>query len=381
MVKLFWNLLSNLWSQRILKPQRNSYLITIYLSLTASFAQGQTSKITPSAPTSGHDDQLQALYRPLEIEYHLEEERQSCEPIDLRAEFEARGLPDVRHQDSTGWCYAYVGADLVSYELKKNISAADIARQYLNRGNTEHITNGSGMNSSFPLGGGFTDQAITLTNEGGGFCLEEEFPSEDYSISLAHAPVIQYPANSGAAKQQTQLICLETEILAEMYNQIPIRNLLETIVSNEMRSILNVLARSRCTQRFTLPSDIKINSVSRMIGHPYDSPENLPLYQKIDDVLSDNRPVSVTIDSSSFSSIPKDRIRLAPSPEHQAVIAGRRFNQENGRCEYLIRNSESGCQSYNQEYECENNHFWMPRKLVRMASGSADYFTASASGQ
>jgi hypothetical protein len=50
----------------------------------------------------------------------------SCEPQDLRND--KLGL--VHNQERLGWCYAFTGADLLSYKLGEKISAADMATAY-----------------------------------------------------------------------------------------------------------------------------------------------------------------------------------------------------------------------------------------------------------
>ena len=51
--------------------------------------------------------------------------KDKCQNTDLRST-----LPPIRDQDSVGWCYAYLAADLVSQKSGKNISAVELALNY-----------------------------------------------------------------------------------------------------------------------------------------------------------------------------------------------------------------------------------------------------------
>ena len=54
-------------------------------------------------------------------------EEKKCQPaVDLRNQ----ALGEVRDQDSIGWCYAFAGADLLTYKLGKKVSAVDVAMNY-----------------------------------------------------------------------------------------------------------------------------------------------------------------------------------------------------------------------------------------------------------
>ncbi|MBL7545303.1 MAG: hypothetical protein JNL11_15905 [Bdellovibrionaceae bacterium] len=50
---------------------------------------------------------------------------------------------------------------------------------------------------------------------------------------------------------------------------------------------------------------------------------------------------------------------------HMSVVVGRRYNRQNGECEYLIRNSWGrGCSSYDAHYTCEAGNIWMPKSVL-----------------
>lgn len=315
---------------------------------------------------------------PLALDLNADHERADCGQIDLRPEFAQRNLPDRRHQDTTGWCYAFVGADLVSYEVRQNVSPADIARQYINNATPEHLASLDAVRRNpvaqfQPLGGGFTKTAVEATRPGG-FCLESEFPSEDYSWSeeQERAMIAMYPNKNDRPDE-----CLYTENIVPLFTGIPVRELLGLVHSDDFRRILNQLPNSVCQSRISLPENLRIQNVARKGREPYNDRRHESFYQRIDSVLTGNRPVSLSINSSIFNR-PMESLRSLADAGHQVVLAGRRLNPATGRCEYLIRNSESSCQNYYSEYECENNHVWIPREIVRMGTFGADFITSDS---
>lgn len=331
---------------------------------------------------------LQYLQSSLNLEYNREEEEQNCSNIDLRDRFEEKNIPDRRHQDTTGWCYAFVAADLVSYELGENISPADIARQYLNDVNPDHLQEEqlNPLVQVQPLGGGHTIIAINSSRENG-FCLESEFPSQDYAqsaeggLAIASNDIIQVRPIVDKTSIDPEIlagndICLERERLREIFNIPQLDRLLDLVRDRPFSRILNNIAESNdCLRRLSLPTDRQINHAIRANTQDWSDPENQKFFETINDVLGSGRPLSLGIDPRMYQPNPRNAFVHHPRYSHQVIAAGRRFNHISGRCEYLIRNSESTCLGYNEEYECENNHVWVPRKMVQIGTNAIDYFS------
>lgn len=331
---------------------------------------------------------LQFLQSSLNLDYNREEEEQGCSNIDLRDRFEEKNIPDRRHQDTTGWCYAFVAADLVSYELGENVSAADIARQYLNEVNPQHLQEEqlNPLVQGQPLGGGHTIVAINSSRENG-FCPESQFPSQDYAqsaeggLAIAANDIIQVqPIVDKSSVDPDYLagndICLERERLREIFVIPQLDRLLDLVRNRPFSRILNNIAESEdCPQRLQLPADRQMNHVRRSNPQDWSDPKNQEFYETINDTLGSGRPLSLGIDPRMYRPNPRNAYVHRPQYSHQVIAAGRRFNHMSGRCEYLIRNSESTCLGYNEEYECENNHVWVPRKMVQIGTSSIDYFS------
>ena len=83
-------------------------------------------------------------------------------------------LNNVRDQDGVGWCYAYTAADLLSYRLKKKISAVSLYNSGVSIEADIASAKGAGSNIS---------EAITsYLNKNNGLCLEEDLPSSDFKF-------------------------------------------------------------------------------------------------------------------------------------------------------------------------------------------------------
>ncbi|MDO9181751.1 MAG: hypothetical protein Q7U04_05055, partial [Bacteriovorax sp.] len=86
----------------------------------------------------------------------------------------AVNLNNVRNQDDVGWCYAYAGADLLSYRLNKIVSAVSLysSGQTIERDINSLIGNGGNIKSAI-------DNYLALNK---GICLEEDLPSSDFKF-------------------------------------------------------------------------------------------------------------------------------------------------------------------------------------------------------
>ncbi|MBL7542656.1 MAG: hypothetical protein JNL11_02520 [Bdellovibrionaceae bacterium] len=104
-------------------------------------------------------------------------EESRCQPAtDLRNQ----ALGEVRDQDSIGWCYAFAGADLLTYKLGRKVSAVDLAMNY-NSGFINSIYKKFGYGEQDFKGAHFYlwDGVISRTKSKGGACLERNLRSED----------------------------------------------------------------------------------------------------------------------------------------------------------------------------------------------------------
>ena len=70
----------------------------------------------------------------------------------------------------------------------------------------------------------------------------------------------------------------------------------------------------------------------------------------------------------------KDRSGESRNP-HASIIVGRRFNSEENKCEYLIKNSWGpSCNLYNPNLSCEKWQIWVPEELLMYSTNNIEWF-------
>ncbi|MFM6930381.1 MAG: C1 family peptidase [Bdellovibrio sp.] len=283
----------------------------------------------------------------------MAQEKKSCSGVDLRP---AMGPP--RSQDSMGWCYAFTVADLVSYKLKKQVSAADIALSY-NQGVLSDTLRIFGSTED-QFSGGFTTSAFKSAKKAG-YCLEKDLPSEDNSGADLKTRLTAVD-NMGRLAVNGQVSC------DQFYKKAS--SMFPNVKIEDMRAILSQSSRDDYFKKL-----VDKTCKNRISGQNLDMAYMLNLDdssfgKKIDAQLSAKNPVEFAYDSS----ILEDARGKEGRTDHSSVIVGRRFNQSSGQCEYLIRNSwGKSCGFYDSSYACEGGNVWIPKAKVLKGARDATY--------
>ena len=91
--------------------------------------------------------------------------------------------------------------------------------------------------------------------------------------------------------------------------------------------------------------------------------EEFFLIRKIDHALEDNNVIGVGIDSDIFETTAISSKKI----DHDVVVVGRRWNEDQERCEYKIRNSWGmKChESYRESMDCKDGHLWLTENSLR----------------
>lgn len=312
-------------------------LFTVLLAFTQAFAQFPD---------------LNQQRRPYPLPHDPAEEAAQCSSVDLRSEFALRGLPSERRQGESGWCYAFVVADLASYIQRENLSPASVARANFRAHPEAYLAGGLGMQDIYPLGGGFMNLAWQAVGAEG-LCTEDSFPSEDY-----HAPG-PVPARPGEPKPPEPYVPLSSEAIAEHFPHADLAAMLEQIQFASFRRVLQTLETSSCEPR-QVRGEMRWKVRRRFEDRILEAP--------LDMALDEGRPVGVAIDAGFLMRAPTRQMVATPSAGHAVVIAGRRFDEASGRCQYLVRNSQGDCSQYGAGASCRDNHVWVSRQLVRLGS-------------
>jgi len=357
----------------------------ILLSLLASFSLNAES-IPETQCEDPKADPAQKV--PYKFYVPINNKAAKCGSVDLRDK-----LPPVRNQSETGWCYAFAAADLISAHIGKDVSPIDTALRYQKTQETiaEHKKSVKvrGAKCEIPLAdaytGGEIHEAINMAIKSKGVCLEETVPaSESFTENIK--------ALEEANRRQLQLPWdQDTDIESRCHVINSLSSLFPQNSPSQMKKMLAIskklnwqvydeMVQKACQgKRHKLSRKIKVGNID------VDSPETeklKPQAQKImDEYLSKGKPVGY---SSYFffdgKSMEKGEF-LNTGDSHATTVIGRKWNEEKGACEYLVRNSYGqDCSTYDwtdpvdptrvlnkSPYKCEDGNLWIPENQLMSA--------------
>lgn len=284
-----------------------------------------------------------------------------CTNVDLRN----AQLGDVRDQDSIGWCYAFATADLVSYRLRRKISASDLAVNYnnswfINRlfkkvGWGDHDFQGSGKNG--------VSESLKATQLKGGACLESNFRSEDngYSNLMTDLTKLDQAAFRSGLMQTNQC----AGAFKSLFPNLRTAELIDAVRESGKAELVASLSDRACKPRIPI-SKLTVETVSRSFWKGDISEVSNTIDQQLD------RHNILTLAYNSLSL--HDYTKAKGPANHVSLIVGRRFNPSDRKCEYLIRNSWGrGCLAYDSSYSCEEGNIWVPKSVMMEAAENVSY--------
>jgi hypothetical protein len=294
----------------------------------------------------------------------------SCTSLDLRTPL----LKEIRNQKSVSWCYAFTGADMLTYtfDLPEQISAADIAINYNDSSLGSlvrwiNITFGGRNQSStetFMMAhqNGFNKVALERGMRDG-FCPERVFPSESW--------VKMVREGTGFREMKSDL----RPAMLDIYKLLQVQ---KTLTASNLPYYFHFKNVESPTEFLALIKDQTIDSFYSKLRAQVCQHDRIPFAKKY--------PVSMEFKSrNTFVSINKnlslsrlvgmdydDRITsdrtnrgVTVKELHTSAIVGRRWNAERNECAYLIRDSRgAGCSRYDQSYECLGGQIWMEESLL-----------------
>lgn len=294
-------------------------------------------------------------------EASTQREQNSCQTkIDLRNKV----LGDVRDLDTIGWCYAFSTADLLSYKLGQKISAADFAINY----NNDFINNffkKYNNKGEQDFKGGYTTMingVLQKMKQKGGACLESKFSSEDNGGGALRANLTLL---DDLKRQQWSPKTLRCQgVFEKVFPQLPIKDVIDIAERSTRSEFIQMLSEKACQPRINLGALEIINSPL--------TASTKDLYDTIDQQLESKNIVKISYNAGLlFNTHYTGRNR-----PHNSVVLGRRFNQKNGECEYLIRNSYGrGCKAYDTTLaaNCEEGNVWMPKSILAKGVEDVSY--------
>jgi len=294
-----------------------------------------------------------------------------------------------RNQDSIGWCYAFAAADLISHKLGKKVSAIDIANNY-NNGSFKDVF---GFNET-SMEGGFTSSAANEALEKG-LCLESQLPSDDYSFSTDSNLMKEYQrmeklyesfrnrtTEPGLVFGRNQLKGLQYSNAVESFERDLECNRLEgefnvlfpTLSVGDFVKVLeqsssandlidNLVAKS-CKKRIANNLNLKFEEDSLLTS-------SSTMVETINKKLEGGDIIGVNYKASTLSNL----LDHDNDSRHASIIVARKFNEQTGSCEYLIRNSwgNTRASSYDSRTRSGGGNHWMPEEYLRESMHGVSY--------
>lgn len=279
--------------------------------------------------------------------------KDQCQSLDLRNST----LGKVRDQGKIAWCYAFTASDMLGFAFDEasRISAADIALNYNTSflGRVIDIFSGKGI----PHETGFTKTALNRSMKEG-FCPEEIFPSDNWvKVTADGEEVIPMPE---AMKEIKLLHDRRQELTSSnlpyyfKFRNIGPAEFLSLLQTKNLRRFYTSLRGEVCRDnRVSFPVRWKVKMAFR----------NKKIFYRINEQLSLGRLVGLDYDARILDN--KDHRGVKLSELHTSSIVGRRWDDENNSCEYLIRNSYGeSCSRYDESYECQEGNLWLGESQV-----------------
>ncbi|MBC7428386.1 MAG: hypothetical protein H7336_07225 [Bacteriovorax sp.] len=239
-------------------------------------------------------------------------------------ENETVNLQNVRNQDSVGWCYAYAAADLLSFKLKKKISAVSL----YNSG--QEIENDIRDRKS-SNGGDIEDSIENYITKKGGLCLEEDLPSNDFKfcINQRYNDFLNNFLSVVRDRRLDQELSANQCFGSDLQAAFPGINV--SLIRNHMnrfgtKKLVEFLYDQQC-RKLSFPG-LKLNPVT-VSSTRYQADI---LMKTLDEQISKGEVAGIGYDYNKLNG--EEGVG-----GHGSLVVGRRTNPESGACEYLVRNS------------------------------------------
>ena len=249
-------------------------------------------------------------------------------------------LPPHRDQDSIGWCYAFVAADLVSAKLGKDISGFDVALGYESKAFKDAIVTPGSIGE-----GGDVSRAIRA-GWNVGYCEEKNIAPPPSGLFYHVGPLMKtlegvYKKMEGMAVS----VCDLQSSFSHISKNLKIQDFENILKASTYSEALELLRKRACPNRTSINQEFKIEEV-------FYPNTNYEAKYVIQDHLLKNRPVGINVD---LRSILKEA-NLEEAAAHAMLVIGQERNEQN-ECVFIVRNSwGKSCSAFDREkVTCERD--------------------------
>jgi hypothetical protein len=260
---------------------------------------------------------------------------------------------DLNFQEA--WCLFWTSTDLLSFYEDEPLSSYDLALQYFN---DERIRSNQFLPESVVDTGGNITAALIVGQSSKGLCLESQtnFTNSDWA-QLS----VMFKKLTDPKKDLITIMCEN-----HLQNSLPFSQ-----ISPDILKIINQLSADKkaaalldltCGQRHTFKNKYGVGN------RTIETFSDAKVMEKLDEMLSDHKPVSASYDYEFVKSgLGHTRSLGANDVAHASTIIGRRMNPVTANCEYLIKDSVGNRCPKKTIYECNkaNGQMWVPRENLQ----------------
>lgn len=276
---------------------------------------------------------------------------EDCGSVNLKEQF-----PPVRNQDSVGWCYAFAAADMLGYKTGYPVSAIDIAVNFSPQQISHEKRSLLQGELHEDIEGGLSTEALDAITAKG-ICKESTSPSEYFSENKDIGDFIKSVENpfDNIYSQSSFLYAVKKEPLCLAKEAPSLKEISKVLSYSQPNNIMYNLNNQRCAGK-----RININNEDYKFSTVKD--RRSKMIQSLDDQLDKKQPSLISYESGFFKN------SRAPA-SHASLVIGRRFNKNNLKCEYLIRNSwGTSCKNYEKRYSdpenCTEGNIWVAQEVM-----------------
>ena len=269
--------------------------------------------------------------------------KQYCTDVDLR---KGKNFPPIRDQDSLGWCFAYVGADFLSFYMGETLSALALSVKNYQEELEKEKSELSQLSS-----GNLKILFERLKNHSR-LCTEKQVNSEDinftesgqYELKKTLESIEKF-FNKEEGNDEVAFYCSMRNHLAQLFPGLNMQDFIDILKTESKYTVIIESIKKSCDEKNSVPLPKDLSIV-------FDEDMSL---EKLHEILDKEELFAALFDVSLI-------VSGMERGNHMANIVGRRYNEDKNRCEFLLRNSWGETCYPQYKHDCDEGYLWIPEQ-------------------